>query len=191
MGLRSLEIFYFFRQILASKVDPRAVRVRVKFKCLFVIPWIKAYYYFFFIDKIFNTIVIKRHVIRIKKHRTYTVDEIKISINKEIKISIIFIMFIKSNNITAQQAQHICTALIQCRTSVGDAGPTLHQCHTNAVRPLRGSTGPVPALCWRTKNQHRLSTSYIQQTRRLDQGIWLCKIWSWSTYTWYRNLIHI
>ena len=78
-------------------------------------------------------------------------------------------MFIKSNNIIAQQAQHIYTAPIQRRTSVEDAGPMLHQCHTNALRPLRGSTGPVPFLCWRTKNQHRLSTSYIQQTRRLDQ----------------------
>ena len=67
-------------------------------------------------------------------------------------------MFIKSNNIIVQQAQHICTAPIQ------------HQRHTNALRLLRGSTGPVPVLCWRTKNQHRLSTSYIQQTRRLDLG---------------------
>ena len=127
---------------------------------------------YFFIDKIFNTIVITRHVIRIKKNIGSIhneVNEIKISIHYEIKISIIFIMFIKNNNIIVQQAQHICTAPIQRRTSVEDAGPMLHQCHTNALRPLRGSTGPVPVLCWRTKNQHRLSTSYIQQTRRLDQ----------------------
>ena len=65
------------------------------------------------------------------------------------KIGIIFIMFIKSNNIIAQQAQHICTAPIQRRTSVEDAGPMLYQCHTNALRPLRGSTRPVPFLCWK------------------------------------------
>ena len=93
----------------------------------------------------------------------------KIGIHYEIKISIICIMFIKNNNIIVRQAQHICTAPIQRRTSVEDAGPMLHQCHTNALRPLRGSTGPVPVLCWRTKNQHRLSTSYTQRTRRLDQ----------------------
>ena len=80
-------------------------------------------------------------------------------------------MFIKSNNIIAQQAQHICTAPIQCRTSVEDAGPMLHQCRTNALRPLRGSTGPVPALCWRTKNQHRLGTSYIHQTRKVGPAL--------------------
>ena len=33
-------------------------------------------------------------------------------------------MFIKSNNITVQQAQHICTAPIQRRTSVEDVEPT-------------------------------------------------------------------
>ena len=93
------------------------------------------------------------------------VNEIKIGINYEIKISIIYILFFKSDNIIAQQAQHICTAPIQRQP----AGPMLQQCHTNALRPLRGSTGPVPVLCWRTKNQHPLSTSYIQQTRRLDQ----------------------
>ena len=42
-------------------------------------------------------------------------------------LSIIFIMFIKSNNITAQQAQQICTAPIQHCTYT-----MLHQCHTNA-----------------------------------------------------------
>ena len=52
-------------------------------------------------------------------------------------------MFIRGNTIIVQQAQHICTASIQRRTSVEDAGPMLHQCHTNALRPLRGSTGPV------------------------------------------------
>ena len=79
---------------------------------------------FFFIDKIFNTIVITRHVIRIKKNIGSIhneVNEIKISIHYEMKISIIFIMFIKNNNIIVQQAQHICTAPIQRRTSVEDA----------------------------------------------------------------------
>ena len=120
--------------------------------------WLNSFL-FFFIDKIFNTIVFTRHVIRIKKNIGSIhneVNEIKISIHYEIKISIIFIMFIKNNNIIVQQAQHICTAPIQRRTSVEDAGPMLHQCYTNALRPLRGSTGPVPVLCWRTKNQHRL-----------------------------------
>ena len=129
-------------------------------------------FFFFFIDKLFNTIVITRHVIKIKKNIGSIhneVNEKKISIHYEIKISIIFIMFIKNNNIIVQQAQHICTAPIQRRTSVEYAGPMLHQCHTNALRPLKGSTGPVPVLCWKTKNQHRLRTSYIQQTRRVDQ----------------------
>ena len=67
------------------------------------------FFKFFFIDKIFNTIglVITRHVIRMKKNIGSIhneVNEIKISIHYEIKISIIFIMFIKNNNIIVQQA---------------------------------------------------------------------------------------
>ena len=43
-------------------------------------------------------------------------------------------MFIKSNNITAQQAQHICTAPIQRRTSVEAAVAAPRQ--TRGIEPM-------------------------------------------------------
>ena len=43
-------------------------------------------------------------------------------------------MFIKSNNIIAQQAQHICTAHIQRRTGWADAAAMPHKCPAPAER---------------------------------------------------------
>ena len=94
------------------------------------------------------------------------VNEIKISINYEIKISIIFIMFIKSDNIIAQQAQHICTAPIQRQP----ASKTLGQCCTNATQMSCARSEEALGRCLFCAGEQRTSTGSVHPTYSKHEG---------------------